>query len=216
MTEPIPVYAQQAYAILYNRFADQPFNSDYLAWFLSGSMVKKILHILEKKKWIQRVRHGSYVCLKPDEVFKNMVEFKVPKLLDETGKMYAYTGASAVEIWTDYTYIQRSWEHSPYFIKVLRTDVESWIQHFRAHKMNVFIREAKPAIGEFVVLFPREKLDFEVYNGKPVDRLNDVVRFCERNIDAFEYPLAYLKNRFGVKITETVDGRVLEDVARVI
>jgi len=216
MTEPVPTYAQQAYAILYNRFADQPFDSNYLAWFLSKGMVKKTLHTLEKKKWIQRVRKGSYVCVKPDEVFKGMVQFRVSRFLDEAGKTYAYTGASAVEVWTDYSYIQRSWEHSPYFVKVLRKDVELWTRYFREHRVNVFVEEAKPAIGEFVVLFPQERLESEVYDGKPVDKLSEVARFCERNIEAFEYPLAYLKSKFGIKIRERIDERVLEEVAKVV
>jgi len=216
MTEPIPTYAQQAYAILYNRFADQPFDSDYLGWFLSRSMVKKTLHALEKKGWIRRVRKGSYVCLEPGEVFKDMVQFNVPRLLEEAGKKYAYTGASAVEVWTDYSYMQRSWEHSPYFVKVLRKDLESWTKYFREHKVNVFVEEAEPSIGEFVVLFPEERLDFEVYDGKPVDKLREVAKFCERNIEVFEYPLAYLKSKFGVKTKERIDERVLEEAAKVV
>jgi len=216
MTESAPTYAQQAYAILYNRFGDQPFSSNYLAWFLSKGTVKKTLHVLEKKKWIQRVGRGSYVCVKPDEVFRGMVQFRVPRLLDEARKTYAYTGASAVEVWTDHSYVQRSWEHSPYFVKVLRRDLDWWTRYFREHKVNVFVKEAKPAIGEFVILFPEERLEFEVYNGKPVDKLGEVARFCERNIEAFEYPLAYLKTKFGIETRERIDERVLEEVAKVV
>ncbi|MEM2089263.1 MAG: hypothetical protein QXF52_11465 [Thermoproteota archaeon] len=216
MTEPVPIYAQQAYAILYNRFRDQPFNSDYLTWFLTKSMVKKILHVLERKSWIKRVKKGTYVCMKPDVVFEEMVRFRVPNLLEEAGKKYCYADASAVEVWTDYTYMQRNWEHSPYFIKVLRKDTGFWIQYFRKHEINVFVEKASPAIGEFVILFPRGKLDFEVYNGKPVDRLKKVVEFCERDIDVFEYPLAYLRSKFRVKTKVKIDERVLRETARVV
>lgn len=216
MTEPVPTYAQQAYAILYNRFADQPFDSNYLAWFLSKGMVKKTLHMLEKRRWIQRVKKGSYVCVSPDEIFRSMTRFRVPELLDEAGRTYVFTGASAVEVWTDYSYIQRSWEHSPYFVKVLRRDMALWTKYFRERKVNVFVKEAKPAIGEFVVLYPEERLKFEVRNGKPVDKLDEVARFCERNIEAFEYPLAYLKNKFGIRTSERIDERVLEEAAKVV
>lgn len=216
MSEPTPTFAQQAYAILYNRFGDQPFESNYLDWFLSKGMVKKTLYFLEKRRWVQRVRKGSYVCINPDEIFRSMVQFKVPRLLTEAERHYSYTGASAVEIWTDYTYMQRSWEHSPYFVKVLKEDVKFWTQHFRNHKINVFIREAEPAISEFVVLFPQERLEREVYNNIPVDKLSEVTRFCEKNIETFEYPLAYLKSKFRVKTREKIDKRVLEEAARVI
>lgn len=216
MSEPVPVFAQQAYAILYTRFGDQPFESDYLGWFLSKGMVKKTLHVLEKKGWVQRVRRGSYVCVSPGEIFRSMVQFRVPRLLVEAGRKYAYADASAVEVWTDYSYMQRSWEHSPYFVRVLEGDVKFWAQYFRNHKVSVFVEEAQPAIGEFVVLFPRERLEYEVHNGVPVDRLDDVARFCERNIETFEFPLAYLKSKFGVRTRERIDGRVLEEAARVI
>jgi hypothetical protein len=216
MSEPIPTYAQHAYAILYNRFGDQPFDSNYLGWFLSEGMIKKTLHVLERKGWIRRARKGIYVCVSPVEVFMEMVRFRVPELLEKMGRRYAYTRASAVEVWTDYSYIQRSWEHSPYFVKVLRKDVEHWVKCFREHKVAVFIEDAKPAMGEFVVLFPEEHFDHEVHNGKPVDGLDEVTRFCERNIETFEYPLAYLKSKFGVGTREEIDERVLEEAARVI
>jgi len=216
MMEPIPTYAQQAYAILYNRFGDRPFEFNYLSWFLSEGMVKKTLHILEKRNWIRRVRKGHYVCINPEEIFRGMVQLKVPRLLDEIGKKYAYTRTSAVEVWTDYSYIQRSWEHSPYFVKVFGEDVGYWVKRLRENKVTVFIKEAKPAMGEFVVLYPEERLEYDIHNDKPVDKLDEVTRFCEENIEAFEYPLAYLKSKFGVKTMEKIDERVLEEVARVI
>ena len=201
---------------MYNRFGDQPFESKYLDWFLSRGMVKKTLHVLEKKRWVQRVRKGSYVCINPDEVFRGMVQFRVPRLLEEAGRKYVYADASAVEVWTDYSYMQRSWEHSPYFVKVLKEDVKFWIQRFRNHRVNVFVNEAQPTLSEFVVLFPQERLKYEVHNGVPVDGLDEVTRFCERNIETFEFPLAYLMSKFGVRTREKIDGRVLEEAARVI
>lgn len=216
MSEPIPTFAQQAYAILYNRFGEEPFESKYLDWFLSKGMVKKTLYFLEKKHWIHRIQKGSYICINPESVFRSMVQFKMPKLLEEAGRKYSYTSVSAVEVWTDYSYIQRSWEHSPYFIKVLKEDVKFWIHHFRNHKITVFIGKAQSAIGEFVVLFPENQLGDEVHNGMPVEKLSEVVRFCERNIETFEYPLAYLKNKFGVKTREKIDERVLKETMLVV
>ncbi len=216
MSEPIPGYAQRAYAILYNRFAGRPFGPEHLSWFLSDGMVKKTLHVLEKGNWVRRVRKGSYVCISPEDVFRDMVQLKVPRLLEEAKKRYAYTRASAVEVWTDYSYIQRSWEHSPYFVKVLRDDVEFWVRYLRRHKIDVFVEDAEPAIGEFVVLFPQGQLVHGVHNGEPVEDLNDVSRFCEENIEVFEYPLAYLKSKFGVETTGKIDERVLDEVAKVV
>ena len=216
MTEPIPTYAQEAYAILYNRFASDVFPSVYFSWFISRSMVKKTLHTLEKAGWIRRVGKGKYVCVNSDEIFKSMSEFKVPKLLKEAGRRYVYADASAVEVWTDYSYVQRSWEHSPYYIKVLHSELDEWVKYFRKHRVKVFISEAEPSLGEFVVLKPQERLTYEEHNDLPVEPLDAVVRYCERHIDAFEYSLAYLQAKFKVRPKVGIDIRVLEEAAKAI
>lgn len=216
MSEPVPTYAQEAYAVLYNRFASDSFSSDYLSWFISKTMVKKTLHVLEKAGWIKRVEKGRYVCVNADEIFKSMIEFKVPRLLQESGRQYAYSDASAVEVWTDFSYIQRSWEHSPYYVKVLRSELGEWIEHFRKHRVRVFVGKAEQALGEFVVLKPQDKLVYEEYNNLPVEPLNTVVTYCERHLDVFEFPLAYLKAKFKVKTSISLDRRVLEEAAKAI
>ena len=179
-------------------------------------MVKKTLHILEKAGWLRRVEKGKYVCVKADDVFRSMVEFKVPRLLQEAGRRYAYSEASAVEIWTDYSYIQRSWEHSPYYLNVLRNELKDWIEYFRKHRVNVFIDKPETSLGEFVILKPQGRLAYEKHNGLPVDNLDAVVRYCEKYIDNFEYPLAYLKAKFKVKTKAGIDKRVLEEAVRAV
>ncbi len=83
MSESVPTYAQEAYAVLRSRFGSDSFPADYLSWFVSRSMVKKTLHTLEHAGWIRRVERGSYVCKNADEIFRLMVEFRVPTLLSE-------------------------------------------------------------------------------------------------------------------------------------
>jgi hypothetical protein len=216
MTEAIPTYAQEAYAVLYNRFGGEIFSANYLNWFISAGMAKKTLHILEKAGWIRRVEKGKYVCANPNEIFKSMVQFKVPSLLEKAGRVYAYTEASAVEIWTDFSYIQRSWEHSPYYVKVLRSELKGWVEYFRKHRVNVFVGNAKPSLGEFVILKAEDKISPEMHNGLPVESLEWTVRYCEKHIDAFEYPLAYLKAKFRIKTKASIDRRVLEEAAKAV
>lgn len=216
MTNPVPTYAQEAYAVLRGRFAEEEFGPDYLSWFVSRSMVKKTLHVLERAGWIRRVERGRYACVAPDSIFRSMVQFRVPDLLQKAGRPYAYADASAVEVWTDYSYIQRSWEHSPYFVHVLRRDVPFWISYFRADKVKVFVGQAENALGEFVVLRPRERLPKGKHGGRPLEPLNAVVRFCERNVAAFEYPLAYLKAKFGVRTRVELDPRTVAEAVNAV
>ncbi len=199
-----------------NRFASDSFPADYLSWFVSRSMVKKTLHTLERAGWIRRVEKGSYVCKNADDIFESMIEFKVPSLLSEAGMRYAYTEASAVEVWTDFSYIQRSWEHSPYFVKVLRNDLGRWIDYFRKHKVKVFTSKPELSMGEFVVLKPSRGFAIETHNGLPVDPLESAVAYSETHIHTFEYPLAYLKAKFNVKPKVEIDRRVLTEAAKAV
>jgi hypothetical protein len=216
MSEAVPSYAQEAYAILRSRFGGDSFPADYLSWFVSKSMVKKTLHTLERAGWIRRVEKGSYVCRNADEIFRSMVEFRVPKLLSEAGMKYAYTDASAVEVWTDFSYIQRSWEHSPYFVKVLRSDLDRWIGYFRKHKVKVFTSTAEMSIGEFVVLKPGGEFGVEIHNDLPVDSLKSAVSYSETHIHTFEYPLAYLEAKYKIKTNVEIDKRVVAEAAKAV
>ncbi len=199
-----------------NRFASDSFPADYLSWFVSRSMVKKTLHTLERAGWIRRVEKGSYACKNADEIFKSMIELKVPRLLSEAGMRYAYTEASGVEVWTDFSYVQRSWEHSPYFVKVLRKDLARWVNYFRKHKVKVFSSNPELAMGEFVILKPESEFANVTHNGLPVDPLESAVAYSEEHVHTFEYPLAYLKAKFKVRPKIKIDGRVLAEAAKAV
>src|SRR3989442_14948978 len=216
MSEAVPAYAQEAYAILRGRFSSDSFPADYMSWFVSRSMVKKTLHTLEHAGWIRRVHKGSYVCKNADDIFKSMVESRVPSLLSRAGMRYAYTEASAVEVWTDYSYIQRSWEHSPYFVRVLRSDLDRWVSYFRKHKVKVFTSRPELAMGEFVILKPERGFANATHNGFPVDPLESTVSYSEKHIHAFEYPLAYLQAKFKIKSRVEIDRRVLSEAAKTV
>jgi len=105
---------------------------------------------------------------------------------------------SAAEIWTDFSYIQRSWEHSPYFIKIKDSDLDYWKQFLSKNGIPFFMKEGT-FIGEFIILYPQRSLKCSVHNGFPVERLVDTIKFCQNN-SLFEYPLAYLKKKFNLKI----------------
>src|SRR5437879_13622593 len=184
-----------------------------MSWFVARSRVKKTLHTLEHAGWIRRVEKGSYVCKNADDIFESMVEYRVPSLLSRAGMRYAYAEASAVEVWTDYSYVQRSWEHSPYFVRVLRSDLERWVSYFRTHKVKVFTSRPELAMGEFVILKPAGEFAIVTHNDLPVDPLKLAVSYSEKNVHTFEYPLAYLQAKFTVKPRVEIDRRVLSEPA---
>src|SRR5439155_7624424 len=132
------------------------------------------------------------------------------------GMRYAYAEASAVEVWTDYSYIQRSWEHSPYFVRVLRSDLDRWVSYFRIHKVKVFTSRPELAMGEFVILKPAGEFAIVTHNGLSVDPLKLAVSYSEKHIHTFEYPLAYLKARLKVNPMIEIDRRELSEAAKVV
>lgn len=203
MTQEIPKYVLRAYALLYTKYGtENRFTQDTLNWIVSSSMRKKIFSVLLNTGWIVKTSKREYICNEPKTIFSSLFLFKVPEILKRSEKKYYYGKMSAVEIWTDFSYIQRSWEHSPYFIYIKKEDLNYWKGFLSKHNIPFFIEEGS-FIGEFVILMPMKKLSRlsdTTYNHFHVEKLSSCVRFCKNN-SLFEYPLAYLKEKFKLNIT---------------
>jgi len=196
----IPKYALRAYGLLYTKYGtEEEFSQDSLNWLVSASMRKKIFATLLHAGWIMKKSRRKYACIDPKTIFTSMFSFKVPEVLKKSKREYCYSGMSAVEIWTDFSYIQRSWEHSPYFIKIKEADISYWKEFLADNGIPFFVEDGS-FIGEFIVLQPKKNIDYIIYQGLPVEKLPRVVTFCQKNT-LFEYALAYLKKKFNLKIT---------------
>ncbi|MBI2139580.1 hypothetical protein HYU14_01540 [Candidatus Woesearchaeota archaeon] len=199
MTQELPKYALRAYGLMYNRYGSQEeFNQDCLNWAVSSAMRKKIFSVLLHAGWIKKKSRMAYACYKPEEIFMSLFDFKVPEVLKNAKKEYCYTKMSAAEIWSDFSYLQRSRERSPYFIEVKEEDIVYWKSFFSKEGIPFFIREGS-FIGEFAIIEPLKKLAYTMHDGFPVDDLDTVVRFCQGN-PLFEYTLAYVKQKFKLKV----------------
>ena len=133
MYSEIPYACMRAYALLFTRFgASRPFAQSELDFVLSGSMKKKVFSILLNAGWIKKRGRSDYLCNEPGEVIRHLLDFKVPEMMGKAQKPYAFSGLSAIELWSDSSYTQRSTERSPYFIRVLRRDLPYWKGFFAA------------------------------------------------------------------------------------
>lgn len=162
-------------------------------------MLKKLVFGLVKNGWIKTEKKGVYVCAAPVESISGLFLPRVESVLKEADLSYCFTRASAAEIWSDEVFIQRSWEYSPFFIKVLRKDLAKWKHFLSLNKINFFVETSSNAVGEIVVLFPVSSMKIVVHNEKPVESLEETIGFCEANKGFFEYVLAYLQNKHGKK-----------------
>ncbi|HLD38255.1 MAG TPA: hypothetical protein VJA20_02345, partial [Candidatus Nanoarchaeia archaeon] len=136
MYNEIPKYGLRAYALFFSKHGlSEEFSQSDLDWIVGESMKKKIFSLLLNNGWIKKASTGSYKCINPEMILKGLLEFKVPQIIKESKKPYAFTGLSAIEIWSDYSYIQRGREKSPYYIKVLRKDLKYWKSFFNRNRI---------------------------------------------------------------------------------
>ena len=181
MTSEIPQYCLRAYSLFYTKHGSrEPFRQSELNWIVSQSMKKKIFSALLKAGWIIKHSRDTYKCLEPVIIVKGILEFKVPQIIRQASKPYAFTNLSAVEIWSDYSYVQRGMEKSPYFIKILRKDLKYWKEFFNKRGVPNYVREGS-TIGEYVILIPSSEVKFDNKDGFKVDRLNETLKTAKSN-----------------------------------
>ena len=196
MTIEIPQYGLKAYALLFSRNGVQgKFKQSELDWIVSVSMKKKIFALLLRAGWIKKNHGQTYSCTSPSDAVKGLLEFRVPEIIKNAKKEYAFTGLSAVEIWSDFSYVQRSMEKSPYFIKVLQKDLKYWKEFFNSNEIPNYINSGA-TIGEFIILIPVKLLSFEEKNGFRVDSLKETADYAKSN-EIYAYASEYMKNKYG-------------------
>ena len=201
MTETLTKQEFSLYSLLYLKFGDRQFGLDSIRWYFSTQMLKKLVFGLVKSGWLQNIRRGVYACVSPKETVAGLFEPKVEGALPQAALKYCFTKASAAEIWGNETYIQRSWEYSPFFVKVLKKDLRKWKQFLDSKEIKFFVENPSNTVGEFVVLVPVVSMKVDFHNEKPIEPLQETIKFCEANKDCFEYVLAYLSNKYKEKTT---------------
>ncbi len=196
MTTEIPGYALRAYALFYTKYGSrEPFTQTALDWITGTSMKKKIFSVLMHAGWIQKKDRTNYICTTPDKAIQGLLEFKVPTVIKETTKPYAFTGLSAIEIWSDYVYVQRGIEKSPYFIEVLRKDVPYWKQFFHQHSIPVYVKKGT-TIGEFIIIIPKNKIESIQKETISVIPLKEAMRMAQEN-EMYAYAYNYMRKKYG-------------------
>ena len=197
MFTEIPQYGLRAYALFYSRHGSrEAFRQSELDWIIGESMKKKIFSLLLRAGWIQKKERNTYTCINPDKIFNSLLDFKVPEIIKKAKKKYAFTGLSAVEIWSDYSYVQRGIEKSPYFIKVLKKDLKYWKEFLNMHNIPNYVDMGR-TIGEYVIFVPVDKITSEENNGLMVEPLKKAMKIAKEN-EMYLYAYNYMKNKYSV------------------
>ena len=195
MATEIPQYGLKAYALFFAKHQDkEEFKQSELDWIVGQSMKKKIFSLLLRAGWVKKQSDNTYICINPEVIIKSLLEFKIPQIIKETEKDYAFTNLSAVEIWSDYSYVQRGIEKSPYFIKVLKKDLKYWKNFFNRHNIPNYVNEGT-TIGEYIILIPVENLDFVEKEGYKVESLKETIKLAKLN-EMYLYAYNYMRNKY--------------------
>jgi hypothetical protein len=195
MTVEIPQYGLKAYALLFSRHGtNREFRQSELDWIVSTSMKKKIFSLLLRSGWIRKNKNRTYSCTNPADAIRGLLKFRIPEIIKDAKKPYSFTRLSAVEIWSDFSYVQRGIEKSPYFIKVLRKDLRYWKGFFNKKEITNYI-DAGATIGEYIILIPVNSLAAEEKNGFKVDSLKETMKYAGSN-DAYSYAAKYIKEKY--------------------
>ena len=195
MATEIPQYGLKAYALFFSKHKDkEEFKQSELDWIVGQSMKKKIFSLLLRAGWVKKQLDNTYICINPEIVIKSLLEFKVPQIIKEAEKDYTFTNLSAVEIWSDYSYVQRGIEKSPYFIKVLKKDLKYWKNFFNRHNIPNYVNQGT-TIGEYIILIPVEKLSFIEKEGYKVESLKETIKLAKLN-EMYLYAYNYIKEKY--------------------
>lgn len=193
----LPYFGMRAYALLFTRFGDsRPFTQSELDFAFSSSMKKKVFSLLLNSGWITKKNRGSYLCNRPENVVRHLLDFKVPEMMKAAQKPYAFSGLSAIEVWSDYSCTQRSTGRSPYFIKVLRRDLQYWKGFFSARRVPFYLGKGT-SIGEFAILLPVGRLESAVKDGLSVEPLGTAMKEARQN-EMHSYAYEYMKRKYGL------------------
>lgn len=196
MTIEIPQFGLKAFALLFSKYNTHgKFKQSELDWIVSPSMKKKIFSLLLRNGWIKKIENNYYSCVNPADAIKGLLEFRVPQIMKEATKDYAFTQLSAVEIWSDFSYAQRGIERSPYFVKILKKDLKFWKTLFNTHEISNYIGSGTN-IGEFIILIPVLSFSFEEKNGFKVDTLKETMNYAKSN-DIYAYAAEYMERQYA-------------------
>ena len=196
MTQTLPEFGLRAYAVLFAKYGPrETFKQSALDWIVSQSMKKKIFALLLKAGWIRKASRASYFCEKPEETIKGLAELKVFDVMKKAAKPYAFTGLSAVEIWSDYSYVQRGIEKSPYFIKVMKKDLKYWKGFLRKEHVPWYVHEGS-TIGEYVILMPVEHITSVEKECLKVEPLQRALQIAKKN-EMYRYAYNYMRGKYG-------------------
>jgi hypothetical protein len=194
------------YGWIYEAFGTKDFTMNEFKAVFPSSQHPKVIYDLAKLNFIKRLKRGKYRVIEPDEFIHNIVEYNIKQenILNQAKRKYAFCNSDAVAIWSDgYYWTGYTRGFKPIHIKVLKKDLNYWIDFFETHGAEyVIVNENKTLFGLTFILHLTNKLKIENKNGIFVIPLEEVLDFCRSNELTFRPALEYIDEHYHLNLFE--------------
>lgn len=154
--------------VLTYAFGIKEFTTKDVSELTGNTRPGKLLSELKFRGIVERVGHGTYRCLKHNERpdIRKYEWRRVNSLLINAPWPKAWTGANAVELWTNgkYRVYPNAFAHA-YNLVILRSDYSSWANYLKSHGVSM---KRHKSIGAYVELFPVAEFEYTEIEGEPV------------------------------------------------
>ncbi|MHB1492781.1 MAG: hypothetical protein ACYCR7_05265 [Thermoplasmataceae archaeon] len=167
--------------ILISRFGDEAFTASEFRTVTGNTRPAKLLSELKMRGVVERIDRGMYRVLplseRPD---MRIIEWeKVKNIIMRAPWDKAWTGSTAVEIWTNGRY---KISPNPYLrvfhLLVNESELEEWKRYLRRAGISY---TGKKRVGSFVDLKATSKINFTLVSGEPVIPKDEVLMIIKNH-----------------------------------
>ncbi|MBX8634336.1 MAG: hypothetical protein KHF84_07520 [Thermoplasmata archaeon] len=169
------------YDIITLTFGESEFTSDELAARTGSTRAPKLLNELKMRGYVMRTARGRYRALKPSERpdLRENEWNRARKIILAGPEPKAWTGASAVELWTGMRYcLAPSVYLREFHIAIPEGRSSMWKNYLRSSGVPT---GGKRKIGVIVKLYPSRNLRIEHLLGEPVISREETVRIIREH-----------------------------------
>jgi hypothetical protein len=165
----------------------------------------KVLHDMVQKGFLENISKGMYRVNSPREYLEKKFNIgDTYDLVKEAKLKYAFTGPDAVFFWTKGGYnVDRFFGFYPIHLKIERRELENWKTFFmsRDKKMHINGESIKQMLlGAFYVVYLDSEFKTEDVDGFKVIPLDETIKFCEKNIYAYEPALEMINELYNLEL----------------
>src|SRR5271170_3268640 len=149
-------------------FGDREFSTSEFARRIGSPRAAKTLAEMKKRGVVARTGRGCYRFLRPSERpdLRAAEWARVRRVILSAPFDKAWTGANAVETWTDGMYAVAA---SPYVrefnVAILSADLLGWERYLRRAGIATMARKR---VGALARLWPRDEFEYQIVRGEPV------------------------------------------------